>query len=42
MQVEDLTYQSLGSLFAEATEEHILVLFYSNYVLHLYKHSANF
>ena len=41
MQVKDNTYQELENLIGEATEKHILVLFYSHYVLPLSKNITN-
>jgi hypothetical protein len=41
IQVKDNTYQELESLIGEATEKHILVLFYSHYVLPLSKNIPN-
>ena len=41
LRVEDNTYPELENLIREATEKHILVLFYSHYVLPLSKHTIN-
>jgi hypothetical protein len=41
MKVEEKTYQELENLIGEAAEKHVLVLFYSHYVLPLFKNITN-
>jgi hypothetical protein len=41
MQVEEKTYQELENLMREATEKHVLILFYSHLVLPRSKNTTN-